>query len=72
MLKQENKINNILNEVSKVIVGKDELLKRVLAGILADGHILFHDVPGLKLRKIYLYGLLNQIKMILFLKLTPK
>ena len=47
MLKPDITIKNILDEVSKVIVGKEQLLKRILAGILADGHILFHDVPGL-------------------------
>jgi MoxR-like ATPase len=47
MLKSNEIVNKILTEVSKVIVGKDLVLKRVLAGILANGHILFHDVPGL-------------------------
>jgi len=42
-----NKVDEILDEISKVVVGKREILKRVLAAILADGHILFHDVPGL-------------------------
>ncbi len=46
-LTKQNLVQGILTEVSKVIVGKDEVLKRVLTGILADGHILFHDVPGL-------------------------
>ncbi|MHA2502779.1 MAG: AAA family ATPase [Candidatus Kariarchaeaceae archaeon] len=41
------KVNDIIAEISKVIVGKEEILKRVLASILADGHVLFHDVPGL-------------------------
>jgi MoxR-like ATPase len=47
MSERENKINEVLSEVGKVIVGKDLILKRILTGILADGHILFHDVPGL-------------------------
>ena len=47
MLKPDITIKKILDEVSKVIVGKELLLQRILAGILADGHILFHDVPGL-------------------------
>ncbi len=47
MLTSDVTINRILEEVSKVIVGKETILKRVLVGILADGHILFHDVPGL-------------------------
>lgn len=37
----------ILNEVGKAIVGKEEVLKLVLTTILADGHILIEDLPGL-------------------------
>ena len=43
----KNKIDDILNEISKVVIGKRVVLKRVLTCILSDGHILFHDVPGL-------------------------
>ncbi|KPU63938.1 magnesium chelatase [Thermococcus sp. EP1] len=39
--------NEILNEVGKAIVGKREVLKLMLATILADGHILIEDLPGL-------------------------
>lgn len=41
-----NKSNEILNEVKKVIVGKDEVLEKVLMAVLAGGHILLEDVPG--------------------------
>jgi len=37
----------IVAEISKAVVGKDEVLRRVLVGILAGGHILFEDYPGL-------------------------
>ena len=37
----------IVAEISKAIVGKQEVLKRVMVGILAGGHILFEDYPGL-------------------------
>jgi len=37
----------IIAEVSKAIVGKEDVLKRVMVGILAGGHILFEDYPGL-------------------------
>jgi MoxR-like ATPase len=37
----------IVNEVSKLIVGKEEVLKQVMLGVLAKGHILFEDYPGL-------------------------
>ena len=41
------KPNRILAEVGKVIVGKPELLEKVMIAILADGHLLFEDYPGL-------------------------
>ena len=44
-----NSIGNarlILREVGKVIVGKDEIMIKVLLAILAGGHILMEDIPG--------------------------
>ncbi len=38
---------SILAEVGKIIVGKEEVLERVLIGILAKGNLLLEDVPGL-------------------------
>ncbi|MDA4112508.1 MAG: MoxR family ATPase [Thaumarchaeota archaeon] len=43
----EDKPRKILDEVSRVIVGKRDMLERVLIAILADGHVLFEDYPGL-------------------------
>ena len=37
---------SILNEVGKAIVGKDEVLIKALLAILAGGHILMEDIPG--------------------------
>ena len=36
----------ILNQVRQVVVGKDQVLLWVLAAILARGHILLEDIPG--------------------------
>lgn len=36
----------ICNEVKKVIVGKDAVIQKVLMAVLAQGHILLEDVPG--------------------------
>ena len=36
----------IMNQVRRVVVGKDNVLLWVLAAILAKGHILLEDVPG--------------------------
>ena len=37
----------ILNALSRVIVGKADVLERILAGLLANGHVLIEDYPGL-------------------------
>lgn len=36
----------ILSEVKKAVVGKDAVLSRALLAILAGGHILLEDIPG--------------------------
>ncbi len=36
----------VVGEVKKAIVGKDAVLMKVLAAILARGHILLEDIPG--------------------------
>src|SRR4051794_37993879 len=36
----------ILDRVEEVVVGKREVLELVLIGILADGHVLLEDLPG--------------------------
>ena len=36
----------LLNEVNQVVRGKEEVTKKVLMGILAGGHILLEDLPG--------------------------
>ena len=39
-------LNAIYDEVNKVIVGKEAVVAKVLMAILADGHVLLDDVPG--------------------------
>ena len=39
--------DRILDEVERAVVGKREALELVLLGILADGHVLIEDFPGL-------------------------
>ena len=38
---------DILDTLARVIVGKGAVLERILAGILANGHVLIEDYPGL-------------------------
>src|SRR5262245_11553470 len=41
------KMEQVLYEVKKMIVGQDHLLERLIVGLLARGHILVEGVPGL-------------------------
>ena len=34
-------------EVGRVIVGQEQLVERLLVGLLANGHVLLEGVPGL-------------------------
>lgn len=42
----ENKTEQIMSQLKKAVVGKDEILKKVYMAILAGGHVLLEDVPG--------------------------
>lgn len=37
---------NVISEIKKVIIGKDDIIVKVLLAILAGGHILIEDIPG--------------------------
>lgn len=39
--------HRIIDEVERAIVGKRELLERIMAAVLAGGHVLLEDYPGL-------------------------
>src|SRR5438874_4962147 len=39
--------NRVLDEIERVVLGKREALELLLLGLLADGHILIEDFPGL-------------------------
>jgi MoxR-like ATPase len=39
--------NRVLDEVERAVVGKRDELELVLLGLLADGHVLLEDYPGL-------------------------
>ncbi|MDQ6686967.1 MAG: MoxR family ATPase [Actinomycetota bacterium] len=39
--------NKVLDQVAEVVIGKRDALRLVLAGVLAGGHVLLEDLPGL-------------------------
>ncbi|MGA9045531.1 AAA family ATPase [Sulfuricurvum sp.] len=40
-------INQIRNEVAKVVVGQEKMIDGLLIGLLCEGHILIEGIPGL-------------------------
>ena len=40
------KVQRIIDNVEEVILGKNRVIKLALAAMMAEGHILFEDVPG--------------------------
>ena len=38
--------SEILDQINKVIIGKENIVKKVFMAILAGGHVLLEDVPG--------------------------
>ncbi|RDB06956.1 AAA family ATPase [Runella aurantiaca] len=43
----QNKIQEIFEEMGKVVVGQENLINRLLIGLCTGGHILLEGVPGL-------------------------
>ena len=39
--------NAVINEVEKAVIGKRDALELLMLGLLADGHVLIEDYPGL-------------------------
>ena len=42
----QQKLDQVQIEVNKVIKGKEDVVKKVLAAVIAGGHILMEDIPG--------------------------
>ncbi|HLR59784.1 MAG TPA: MoxR family ATPase [Pseudogracilibacillus sp.] len=40
------KSEQVINEVKKVIIGKDEVARKIYMTMLAEGHVLLEDIPG--------------------------
>ena len=42
----QKEVMHVLNEVRKVIIGKDLIIAKVFMAVLSKGHVLLEDVPG--------------------------
>jgi MoxR-like ATPase len=40
-------VNRLCDNIAKVIVGKNDVIRLVVVGLLAKGHILIEDIPGI-------------------------
>jgi MoxR-like ATPase len=40
-------VDRLLAEVGRVVVGQQQMIERLMIGLLADGHVLMEGVPGL-------------------------
>ena len=45
-------IMQIVDEVQKVIVGQEQVIKKLVIAMMADGHVLLEGVPGLAKTKM--------------------
>ena len=41
-----DKVMDVIDEVKKVVIGKDVCIAKIMAAIIAGGNILMDDVPG--------------------------
>ena len=42
----DNKVNLLIENIERVIVGKRDAIKKVISAMLCSGHVLIEDVPG--------------------------
>ena len=68
----EANVQLLIDSIEKVIVGKTDIIKKVISSLLCDGHILIEDVPGVGKTQLVaslarsLHGKFNRIQMIDF------
>ncbi|MEL9999090.1 MAG: MoxR family ATPase [Thermoplasmata archaeon] len=47
VIEYKKSIESVINEVKKAVVGKDDVLRKVMLTLMSNGHILIEDYPGL-------------------------
>ena len=45
-MEHQNKVSRMIQNIEKIIVGKREVIEQTLITLLAGGHLLLEDVPG--------------------------
>lgn len=46
MEESQRLIMEVLSKIGQVVIGKDDIIRKVLTALLAKGHILIEDIPG--------------------------
>jgi len=46
IIEAKEKIEKIKENIGKVIVGKDDIIEKILVCLISDGHVLLEDLPG--------------------------
>ncbi|HIF48783.1 MAG TPA: MoxR family ATPase [Cytophagales bacterium] len=62
MSKNYNKIQNVFEEVGKIVVGQNYMVRRLMMGLFTQGHILLEGVPGLA-KTLTINTLANVLKL---------
>ena len=44
----ENKSAAIMAEITKAVIGKNDIVEKILMAVLAGGHVLMEDIPAWK------------------------
>lgn len=47
MTEVQNNVEKIINEIERGVIGKKDVLQKLMAAVLGGGHVLFEDFPGL-------------------------
>lgn len=45
-MNRQDVVEDIVEEIKKVIIGKDYIIEKILMALLAKGHVLLEDIPG--------------------------
>lgn len=45
-MREQDLINSIISNIEMVIIGKGTVIRQMISAIIADGHVLVEDVPG--------------------------
>ena len=47
MTDSANRINELIQEIKKTVVGQEEMIQGILIGLFTEGHVLIEGLPGL-------------------------